>query len=316
MSDTKDLRLLVEIAHMYYDEGAKQSDVAKKFNISRSLVSRYLSRAREAGIVEITIHDEFLHPHRNLEKKVKAKFDLRDVICVSSQPDKQVQKKRVAAAAAQYLVRQLERNTVVSISAGTTLHAMASSISSAAKMPGVTFVPMTGGLGNQHTDIQANVLCELFAAKLEAQRLELHAPVMVDSIDARDILMKQSFISDVMTKAKLADIAIVGIGGRPTYSNMSKAYLHKVDPKVEINQPEIIGDICYNFINNIGEPVDCEWNRRVIALDLKSIKKIPLVIAVAEGEEKLNSIYASIKGSLINALVIDSTTAAELLEKP
>ena len=51
MSYSDDARLLTEIASMYYEEGAKQSEVAKKFNISRSLVSKYLaSLARgEAG---------------------------------------------------------------------------------------------------------------------------------------------------------------------------------------------------------------------------------------------------------------------------
>ncbi|MGZ7140833.1 sugar-binding transcriptional regulator, partial [Streptococcus pyogenes] len=40
MSYSDDARLLTEIASMYYEEGAKQSEVAKKFNISRSLVSK------------------------------------------------------------------------------------------------------------------------------------------------------------------------------------------------------------------------------------------------------------------------------------
>jgi len=74
MNNNKDLSLLAEIAHMYYEEGAKQSEVAEAFNISRSLVSKYLSRARESGIVEIIIHDDFLHPHRNLKKKIKSKI--------------------------------------------------------------------------------------------------------------------------------------------------------------------------------------------------------------------------------------------------
>ena len=44
MSYSDDARLLTEIASMYYEEGAKQSEVAKKFNISRSLVSKYRHR--------------------------------------------------------------------------------------------------------------------------------------------------------------------------------------------------------------------------------------------------------------------------------
>ena len=40
MTNKDDLRLLIDIAHMYYGETATQDDVAKRFNISRSLVSK------------------------------------------------------------------------------------------------------------------------------------------------------------------------------------------------------------------------------------------------------------------------------------
>lgn len=42
MTNKDDLRLLIDIAQMYYGEEATQDDVAKRFNISRSLVSKYL----------------------------------------------------------------------------------------------------------------------------------------------------------------------------------------------------------------------------------------------------------------------------------
>ncbi|MER2173340.1 MAG: sugar-binding transcriptional regulator [Carnobacterium sp.] len=315
MNNNKDLSLLVEIAHMYYEEGAKQSEVAEAFNISRSLVSKYLTRARETGIVEIIIHDDFLHPHRNLEKKLKVKFDLTNAIVVPSQDDKQVQKKRVANAAVKFLLRKMENKATVAVAPGTTIYSMISSIPSTVKHKDALFVSITGGLGNKQTDIQSNVLCDLFAQKLEAKKLELHAPVTMDSEEAKKIMMDQSSVKKVLNKAKTADIAVVGIGGKPVYSTMTNAYMGQMNPEDELKHPEIVGDICYNFIDKNGRLVDCEWNKRVISIDLESIKKIPLVIAVAEGKEKVDSIYASIKGNLIDVIVTDSATAMDLLEK-
>jgi deoxyribonucleoside regulator len=69
-----DVRLLIEMAHMYYGDGATQDEIAKKFNISRSLVSKYMSKARDMGLVEITIHDENLHPYKQLEEKLRKAF--------------------------------------------------------------------------------------------------------------------------------------------------------------------------------------------------------------------------------------------------
>ena len=115
----EDMKLLVEISYMYYEEGAKQSDIGKKYNISRSLVSRYLKKAREYGIVEILIHDELLHPYYELEQKLKKEFSFKDAICVESTDYRPAQKRRVANAAAQYFLKQLKEFDVVSITGGT-----------------------------------------------------------------------------------------------------------------------------------------------------------------------------------------------------
>ena len=39
-------------------EDQKQSDIARELGVSRPLISRMLSEARELGIVEITIHED------------------------------------------------------------------------------------------------------------------------------------------------------------------------------------------------------------------------------------------------------------------
>jgi len=48
---------LAYVARRYYLEDRKQSDIAQELGVSRPLVSRMLSEARELGIVEITVHE-------------------------------------------------------------------------------------------------------------------------------------------------------------------------------------------------------------------------------------------------------------------
>lgn len=57
MQDSQErLRRLAHVATRYYLEDWKQSDIAKELGVSRPLVSRMLSEARELGVVEITVH--------------------------------------------------------------------------------------------------------------------------------------------------------------------------------------------------------------------------------------------------------------------
>ena len=130
MADAEEVRMLAEITRLYYEEEWTQQRIAKKFNMSRSLVSKLLSKARKIGIVEIIIHDEEFHPYRKLEEELKPV-------------------KTVGAAAAKYVARKLSTVKYVAMTAGTTTRQIAESFSSGVPFDHVTFVPMSGGLGEE-----------------------------------------------------------------------------------------------------------------------------------------------------------------------
>ncbi len=52
--------LLTQVAVWYYEEGLNQADIAQRIDKSRSMVSRLLDQAREAGLVEVRVR----HPLR------------------------------------------------------------------------------------------------------------------------------------------------------------------------------------------------------------------------------------------------------------
>lgn len=315
MSYSDDRRLLTEMASMYYEEGAKQSEVAKRFNISRSLVSKYLAKARALGLVEIIIHDDTAHPYRLLEEKIAEKFALQEVICIAP-TGVELLNKRIGITAAKYLARILQPNQKVGVSAGTVVHEAAMNFSPKSQMESVKFVPLVGGLGQQHMALQANVVCELFAKKSDGMAVELHAPITVDSAQAKQVFMEQSFIKQVFDEAKSVDVALVGIGGLPAYSTMTKTYLlaDSDQLQVELSDRKVAGDICYNFIDEEGNLAACTWNDRVLAIDLEDLKKIPTRIGVSGGKEKIGGIQAALKGGLVNVLITDEETAKALLK--
>ena len=61
MENYDENRLLIEIAHLYYDKNLTQAQIARKYNISRSSISKMITKARLLGIVEVVIHDEGVH---------------------------------------------------------------------------------------------------------------------------------------------------------------------------------------------------------------------------------------------------------------
>ena len=65
-----DKRLLIKVCKMYYEEDMTQSQIAKATGIYRTTVGRMLKKAREAGIVKITI-DDHVGTHYDLERELE-----------------------------------------------------------------------------------------------------------------------------------------------------------------------------------------------------------------------------------------------------
>ncbi len=309
MAYSDDLRILVKIAHMYYEDGATQAEIAEALGVSRPLISKYLAKAKDLGIVQIHIQDEMVHPYAALENALEKKYHLREVIIPEC--GEQSIKRTLGAATGDYLLRIVKKNQIIGVSSGTTLYEVANEMPKANLAP-LTVVPLVGGMVDERLDIHSNQIAVQIASRLGAEYKLLHAPVVVDSPEAKSLFLQQSSIADIFSLGRQADIAIVGIGGPPEHSTMVRNHMGK-NYKTELSHSDVIGDICYNFINSQGEASSVSWNERVIALSLEDLKRIPIVISVAFGEEKLAAIHGALHGQLVHVFVTDHLTAEGLL---
>ena len=123
--------------------------------------------------------------------------------------------------------------------------------------------------------IQANVVCERMAKNSGGNRLQLHAPIVLDSYEAKEMLLKQHFIKSVMEKARNAELAVVGLGSSPQYFELTESYLHGINREKDDISRRLVGDISYNYFDKEGELIDCKWNRQLISLNIEEIKRIP-----------------------------------------
>lgn len=311
MSRNMDLDLLVKIARMYYEDGMTQQMIARQMNMSRSLISKLLTKAKDIGIVKITIRDELNRPCQELEEHLKSVLGLTNVLLASG--DYKQDRQSVAGEAGRYLTMRLSEVSKVAVSAGRTTREIANIISLSRSYSNVTFIPMSGGLSEESAEIEANSVSEAFALKCGAKHMRLHAPIVVDSVQAKEVLKNQYFIKNVFDVARTADIALVGIGSTFRYAEVEEAYLHGYS-EFDISSCEIIkGDLSYNFFDKNGSVYDCKWNQLLMGLSLKEISGIPEVICVASEIEKAESIYIAAKNHLIHTLITNEGVAQKVL---
>jgi DNA-binding transcriptional regulator LsrR (DeoR family) len=82
----------------------------------------------------------------------------------------------------------------------------------------------------------------------------------------------------------------------------------------ELHAVGAVGDIALRFFDANGNAVDHPINERIVGLDLPQIRRIPRVIGVAGGLEKLPVIRGALRGGLLNVLITDRSVAEKLLE--
>ncbi|WP_426428674.1 sugar-binding transcriptional regulator [Staphylococcus equorum] len=306
MSILNDTRVMIKICKLYYQQELNQSKIAEIIGVSRPTVSKYLTLAKQKGIVEIKINENNL---LELESQLEEKYNLKEVLCIKQTKHL---KTKLGIAGSNYLMRKLSDDDIVAVSAGTTIDQVVKNLNSNNnKYPDVLFVPLVGGMGNASMDIHANHIADSFSKILGAHNMLLHAPVVVDDLKSKQFIMKQKFVSQVTEKMKQATIAIVGIGANPEESTMVASYRNELS-FTDIKD-RAVGDIMYNFIDENGEKIDCEWNKRIISLSFDEYKKVPLKIGVAGGENKEKAISAALNNNLIDVLVTDEITGAKLL---
>lgn len=109
-------------------------------------------------------------------------------------------------------------------------------------------------------------------------------------------------------------MAVVGLGSSPQYFELTESYLHGINREKDDISRQLIGDISYNYFDKDGKLIDCKWNRQLMSLNIDEIKKIPEVIAVTEGIEKVTSVYSALKHKIVDGLITDVQTARGLIE--
>ncbi len=315
--DNVDLRLLIELANMYYNEGATQQEIANKFHISRSLVSKYLIKARENGAVEIIIHDELINPYYELENSLSDIFDIDEVICVLHDENDLILKKRLGLAGAKYLTRVIKANQSVGISTGSTLLEIGRNLSPNTRFVDNTFVPLVGGLGKVEYEVHAHMITEMIARKTHAKYLEFYAPVILDNASSKAVFLNQPFIASVLDAAKKVDIAIVGVGVHPSKNKITKYYFDIFDfsHEYEFLMQEAVSDMGYIFVNKEGKEIKCDWNNRILGLNLNDLKSIDTTVVIAGGDDKYHGIKAACNSQVVNVLITDDKTASRIKEE-
>lgn len=311
-----DLAVLAEVASMYYEYGIPQNEIAKRMFYSKAKVSRILKRAKECGIVEITIK----YPIQRvglLETQLREVFGLKDAVVIRNYPEHNnpdIRLKRLGKIAADYLDGLLKDGDTVGLSWGRTLYQMVSSMNPKDSKK-IRIVQLMGAAADGYdVDLDSPSLIRMMSEKYRATYLPLYAPLYVGNPLIKKALEKEPLIDKTIQVGKRARYIVTGIADLNHDSTISWAGYMNHEMIEHALKQGAMGYICGHFITQSGSPALPELEHNVVGISLDGLRKNPNVIAVAGGVDKALATYSAICGGYINCLITDVYIAEKIME--
>jgi deoxyribonucleoside regulator len=302
------LDFLVDVAKLYYEQGRSQQQIARRFRVSRSLVSGLLKLCRQQGIVEIRIHDSRSGTAR-LQGLLRERYGLTQAVVAAPGTDARAE---VGFAAARLLEPMLADNLRIGISWGTTLHALVTRVRPAA-LKGVLVAQLHGGLGAGDPEIDGFGLAQKLAELLSGSYVTIPAPIVVRSAKLRDLLAQEPGIRDALAEGARSRIALFGIGSNlPAVSSLVRSGILSRKESQGLVDNGVVGTVCGLHIDADGSVAPTPFNHRLVGLDEAAISRIPVRIGVAAGAEKAAAVRAALLGRFVTVLVVDEAIAEQL----
>lgn len=305
--------LLARVAEMYYEANRTQSQIASELRYSRSMISRFLTEAREAGVVEIRINHP-LQRRMDLEAALKERFGLQAVrVLAHTSTQYPVMLRRLGGLAASVVADQIHDGDVVGVTWGLSL---ADTVAAMRPEPrkGVIVAQMIGSLGTLNPDNDGPELTRKLARALGAEYRTLPAPLFVDSEQARELLVRGKPIRQVLNLARKTRVLVAGIGSTDLdNSTLVKEGMLTREQATQLLRVGAVGDMCARHFNRDGKILDTALSHHMIGIDEARMRAIPTRIGVAGGATKIAPVLGALRGKLINVLVTDEIAATGVL---
>ena len=300
-------------AWLYYLEEFTQGEVARELGVSRSTVVRLLQRAKEEGLVRITL--DVPREVFEMERELERLYGLRRVRLVPEAGDETTLKRWLGHAAAELLAELVKPGTTVAVGWGQTLRATTESLAGEQPVEGTRIVPLTGGLHRVSSGSNSYWVAAQIGRYFQATVQALYAPLFVEDRSTSETLVQDHDIRDTLDLARQASLAILSMGTLHEEATLVQQGYLSPEELAFLRERGAVGDIICRWIDIQGNPVELPPAINPIGISLEDIKNIPERLTVAGGKLKREALLGTLRGGFTTTLVTDEGMAAYLLER-
>jgi deoxyribonucleoside regulator len=304
--------MLADVAEMYYLEGLTQEEIAGHIHLTRSMVSRMLTEARQKGIIEFRIHRPLSFDHE-LENEFQEQFQLEAAHVIVKNDYDGHQLEQLGKAAGNVLVSYLTQDTVLGLAWGTSIRATIESLEVKEAFP-IKIVQLAGAGDSRIREFDGHALLQHLVQKLGGEGFYMNAPIIVETPEIARSLISSKTIRETIAMTKQCDVALLGIGStNPRYSTIYQLGYFSLEDMNRLREEGAVGNVCGMHFTINGDITSHDFQNRLISISKEDLFSIPIRLGVAGGEGKVKPMLGALRGGFINVIVTDNFAAREVL---
>lgn len=296
--------LVTKVAWSYYVNNLTQQQIADQLGIPRLRIIRLLEKARQTGIVQFKVREE--NSYLSLAHEISTAYDIRDVFIVPSAGNAIERNESIAQAAALYINNRIGDNAFINMGYGDTASRILNHLANTLEKK-VSVVSLTGGVNYYLPNTRSSI----FSAKLYL----MPAPFMMSTAEMATAVMNEPAVREIVEMIPLASMSVVGIGGLDDNATLLRNGLFTKKDLLVLSMQGAVGDVLCNFYDINGQPIDSQYNGRLVTTSIEKLAERNNVIGVGAGPHKVNAIIGALNGKFLDVLITDNETAELILEK-
>ena len=346
-ADPGGLMRAYEAASMYYVQGETMEVIAHHLRVSRSTVSRLLARARQEGVVRVTL----VQPGGagSLEGRMTQAFGVRTHIVPVREGTTEIHRlQQVASVAAAHMVDLIEAlaeqagnggpqvqdpagsggegpvqgrgsgGVVVGVAWGTTMSEVSAALPSRS-VPGLTVVQLNGASDPVREGPSAGEVLSRMRLSLGARTISFPVRAFFDHVATREAMWSERSVKRVLAVTRRASLAVFGVGALDALNGALPSQVYEgghltARDQAVLRRQNVVGDVCTVLLRSDGSWRDVTLNARATGPTPAQLSRIPRRLCVAAGTGKARALLAALRARTATDLIVDDATARAVLE--
>ena len=298
---------LAYVARRYYLEGRKQSEIARDLGISRPMVSRLLTEARELGVVEIKIHEPEDGADSLLER-LRLSHCVKGGILVEDGESGDATNRLLSQGAVE-LLRQLGARRL-GVGWGYLIGQLVSWLEENPQLDSAVtdICPLVGNASIPARNYQSNENVRLMAQQLGAVPHFLYLPALPESLEEKQLLCSTEIYRQICRQWEQMDTALVNIGDYPS----SPDFASLVRYGDLLQRQHACGRMLIYYFNEAGTIIQSEQDF-AIQIPIQTLRRCPNLIGVCSANTSAKALGGALKSGFFTHIVGRSRLVEELL---